>query len=412
METELKKLSSGKKIVFLSLIWLFIFLFTEVLLRVSGYFFGWESRYWFEYGEKPYISFFKSPSMDPKTNIIVRGGTDKYGFRLDSNDDPNRDLTRKLPQQYRIFLLGGSTVDGRYLGNVDGTLSARLESLLQEQFPQRDIEVINAGNSGFISVQELSLYLYYIGKNLQPDHVIFFNGSNDFANWPNSELPEIPGLRGNIHERGAQFYIYSSQTSSWLSSFDYIFRNIGNHSKTIYFFREGVVALIHLFRKYDSQDKIKLETEELWLHRHIDRYVYNMTSSLQLANRDTHITYILQPTLLPETPLSYKEHVIVENFRNSREYSWHGYDYLTNKQNFYDQMRDIFRRLPAENICYAQTADLSLLFLNKNSNLTVFADHVHYLPEGRRIISTAIFDLVNSRIKDHIESDFFQKNCH
>jgi hypothetical protein len=37
----------------------------------------------------------------------IRTGTDRYGFRLDPNDDANRDLADKRGHEYSIILLGG-----------------------------------------------------------------------------------------------------------------------------------------------------------------------------------------------------------------------------------------------------------------------------------------------------------------
>ena len=103
---------------------------------------------------RPYIGF-ASPAYD--------GGTDRYGFKLDSNDNPERNLENKEDCEFRIFLLGGSTVAGRFPDNSEDTLSYRLEQLLNEK-SQTGISysVINAGKGGYISVQSVLQHALYI----------------------------------------------------------------------------------------------------------------------------------------------------------------------------------------------------------------------------------------------------------
>ena len=73
---------------------------------------------------RPYIGFAYKP---------YETGRDRYAFKLDSNDYLHRDLTEKEACEFRIFMLGGSTVDGRHLNGVDDPLPARLERRLNDQ---------------------------------------------------------------------------------------------------------------------------------------------------------------------------------------------------------------------------------------------------------------------------------------
>ena len=104
------------------------------------------------------------------------------------------DLTEKDVCEFRIFMLGGSTVDGRQLNGVDDSLPARLERLLNEQSSSGAIfSVINAGKGGFILVQSLMQHAFYINYSLKPDLIVHLSGSNDSVGtnivWPAGKIP-------------------------------------------------------------------------------------------------------------------------------------------------------------------------------------------------------------------------------
>jgi hypothetical protein len=121
----------------------------------------------------PYIAYRYKPLRKE-----VRPGleTDRHGFI--HNGDRTRDLTRKQPNVYRIFLVGGSTVAGN-TAPAD-TLSAVLETYLNRALADRGLrfEVVNTGVSAWLSAQELGLITYYLG-DYQPDLIVSFDGFND-----------------------------------------------------------------------------------------------------------------------------------------------------------------------------------------------------------------------------------------
>ena len=109
--------------------------------------------------------------------LIPQMGTlyhaNKYGFRA---NDIQKEKSKKT---YRIFLLGGSTVlnlDAPFEKNV----SEQLRKLLMKDFPDKQIEVINAGNEGYTSEHSLIDYLYKI-SDFKPDLIIMWHGINDMA---------------------------------------------------------------------------------------------------------------------------------------------------------------------------------------------------------------------------------------
>lgn len=75
-----------------------------------------------------------------------------------------------------VFIFGGSTVEGRGSTSNYTTISAKLESCLQEKY--KKLQVINAGFSGDYSYQAAQRALFVIG-HYKPKAVIFLDGRND-----------------------------------------------------------------------------------------------------------------------------------------------------------------------------------------------------------------------------------------
>lgn len=97
---------------------------------------------------------------------------DTFGFRLDS---------MKLrfdasPTFKKIWMLGGSTVQG--LGvRGDDTVPAHLNKLLARDGSQ--YRVVNMGQAGFTSTQELLLLVETLASGFRPDAIITYDGASD-----------------------------------------------------------------------------------------------------------------------------------------------------------------------------------------------------------------------------------------
>ena len=74
--------------------------------------------------------------------------------------------------------MGGSAAWGFGCTSDEKTLPGRLQTILREQLPELNIEVINAGQIGYGSTQEL-IYFHRQVSALNPDLVLLFDGYND-----------------------------------------------------------------------------------------------------------------------------------------------------------------------------------------------------------------------------------------
>ena len=88
------------------------------------------------------------------------------------------EIERKKPDNtFRIVVLGGSTVLNREV-SFEYNAVRLLEKKLRSHYPQKRIEVINAGQSGYTTEHSLIQYLFKV-RDLDPDMVIMWHGIND-----------------------------------------------------------------------------------------------------------------------------------------------------------------------------------------------------------------------------------------
>lgn len=82
----------------------------------------------------------------------------------------------------RIAVVGASTVMGAYAATNDSTFPAYLQSMLRDQYPNRSIEVINAGIAGYALADQARI-LERLIIPLNPDLVLIYSGFNDITGY-------------------------------------------------------------------------------------------------------------------------------------------------------------------------------------------------------------------------------------
>jgi len=82
----------------------------------------------------------------------------------------------KPDNTYRVILTGGSVARGS--GDAELSIAAYLEKELKEKYPQKNVQVINAGVSAY-GVQQEFMLIQMILQHYQPDMIVALDGYND-----------------------------------------------------------------------------------------------------------------------------------------------------------------------------------------------------------------------------------------
>lgn len=143
-------------------------------------------------------------------------------------------VAKEKPENtYRVFFLGGSAAHGISSGPPypvahvyqNETVDAHLERMLTANFPDKNIEVINAAVTGY-QVFQHTQYLLAELLDYDPDLVIFFDGANDhYAN--NADFRYYDDFRYQFWKSRLQqpsiggLFDY---TALWMSEYSALFR--------------------------------------------------------------------------------------------------------------------------------------------------------------------------------------------
>jgi hypothetical protein len=133
----------------------------EIYQRIN-----YEDIYW----ERNIRAFHPFLQIQPIKNQSARG-YNSQGFR-------GVEISKEKPKDtIRIFFLGGSTV-GANDQPVETTHAGVLERLLKNKYPEKKIEVLNAGYEWYTSQHSLINYLFKI-RDYQPDVIVCWHAIND-----------------------------------------------------------------------------------------------------------------------------------------------------------------------------------------------------------------------------------------
>lgn len=435
-----------KNILFFLIVNLFLLLILEVSVRVFASLVGFsptsgvESNQMgmkFNYLTGYYNEPYQTERMKENSEFIKVLSTDRYGFNLNNYEDKDRDLNKKNKCEFRIFIFGGSTVQGRFLKSNTDTLAAKIYENFNTLFLKNNLslKVINAGVSSFQLSQELQLYQNKALYALQPDYAIFFNGFNDFYNRISEKLSKE---NHNAHIYQIKFEEnYNSYLSDDLNYFshDYTFKffkyfdrflreNISFYnvlsrlindpellkkSMNKFFFTQGSDNKKYI--KYEIKDeskKNKLSNNQKYneIDKQISRYFYNAGILNKISNERQRISIFFQPTMNLEDiqNLSKIEKQLYNNYKHKK---WSGESFFLAKQIYYYKMRNKIRKFKnKENF---RIIDLSKIFQDKSNKVSYYGDTIHYTNEGRNVIVKEIIDKIEYDLLDSIKNNY--TNC-
>ena len=325
--------------------------------------------------------------------------TDRYGFNLDGNRTFDKDLLEKDKCEFRIFIIGGSTTQGRALIDRFDPISARLEAKLQKDYKNILFKVYNAGSGSFFSQQELMLFQNRIFYSLKPDYAIIFNGLNDFS-MPIGKSAYLSN--SHYYQRTFQEDFRKSSSGFFYYIDDFFSKNLSTYfvtKKTLEY-----LTKTYLFEKDRDDFREILNNDSL--HKKIDRYLFNINIFEKISENKINIDIFLQPQMLPSNikNLSYNDQKIFENFKKNNP------GYFEGKEYFYNILRDRIRNSNTKKNFF-EIHDISniLDFKKEDKKSYFYSDHGHYTHHSRSIIAEEIYSKIVDKVKKKINKDF--KSC-
>ena len=388
-----------KKIVFI----FFFFIFFEIIGQ--SFFLIKNGISFYKHKELTFFSF------APKINILNLGlynpnevaelsgypsnlMTDRYGNIHNGFDK------EIVNQNFNIFFVGGSTVEGRGSSSNQTTIPAYLEKIFNDDyssfFLDKKVHVINMGFSGDTSFQEQLRIFGIIMPNHKPDLIISLNGRNNAHNL----IARGTDYKINIDNLSFQYQL------KFINEFkkDCIICALNFKLKSISIVYEKINRLfISLEKKIFIENKSNepkylydLDYENLSFKSSAQGFYSNiMTTNFYLNTFNVPYFSFLQPTLTNEFKkhITHQEKEFINKFKKNLSF----YDYSS--ENYYKSINKFYKEadklLSNTDINY-----LNLSYLFKNINETTYWDTVHYNDLGNYKIASAIAEFIISKYFD------------
>jgi len=300
--------------------------------------------------------------------------TNKYGFV--SNDNFKHNLLDN--EKYNIFMLGGSTVEGRGASSNKNTISSILERCLLKH--NNNIQVINAGFSGDFSYQEFLRFAGDIIPNYKVDYVISLTGRNDAhyvfienSDWKINHNPSFSTFTNQINNQNSD--CISCAITEKLSRFSLLYYGMEYY---IYKFK----LINDKYKKYSfskrySKENFNVEQLSVNLIKAKNTFLNNLNLMKVYANSyNIGFKAYIQPILDSSTKKNMTSNEISFLTSYAEEYG----------DKYFDHINEFFEKIRSENKPYIQ--DYSSLFLNQKDEL--FYDSVHYNDLGNKILANKI----------------------
>ncbi|MFC1593819.1 SGNH/GDSL hydrolase family protein [Candidatus Omnitrophota bacterium] len=320
---------------------------------------------------------------------VIQSGFRHYDPNLGWYDQEKRfgqarfELPKKTSQEYRVFILGGSTVDGTGARNEDESIAKRLEYYLNQSnsFSEKNVVVYNEGISGYYSKQELILLATKILPFQEPDMVIVLDGVNDFIDhtvskisldriysktWHFRELQHTKAMDSLTTPKGAFL-----NAANWACAFFIKKTYLGNFYDFVYRKLTGSPnGLLGLFLILNPQ----LEPSHEIPGYISDYYIENVFMMKNLCEgQNARFYWFPQPTLFLKHNLTQKESEIFETYSK---------DFWNNFSSFYDTTLNKARSRFGKSTFFCDlTTSLSTF------EPTAYIDVCHYSPEGQDAIA-------------------------
>ena len=264
----------------------------------------------------------------------------------------------KINDNYRIIMIGGSTVFGSGMSNDNQTIPYELNKKIGEKYSH--VEVINAGISSITSFEEL----YHFKEKLiqlEPNLVIIYDGSND-VHYKITSDPEI---------------LNSDEDKIQIKNFQKYLRS------PVVMYRNVVVPIINsqIVNTLDTVDVSVTNNSSIHNNSQLSQLITTiwydrMNEFCQISNeKQIKSIVIIQPTLdQGKKPLSdYEYSIYTENIFNKKTFNMliQKSENLTNCSGVYD-FTNVF----------------------ENTDSGVYVDRVHLNNLGNKIIANNIYEKI------------------
>ncbi len=335
----------------------------------------------------------------------------EQGFRAESKLAP-----QKAPNEFRVFLLGGSTAFGQLSSSDQTTIAQELETKLNwrvnqqqkqpnqfrpqqlpyfadeqskalakpKRIPEKRYQVINAAVPGYASSNELVHLVRHV-LSYQPDVIVLLNGYTDLVLPSDQVAVEVPKIESLLDNAWAHFSTSKrQQIGNFLNNF-YLIKGLNR-----WILKPEQSGSVSLPPGFESK-AAHIPTNGEELTRRIDRYEENLRKIAQISGvTQAPLLVALQPKVsdrLKAKPTE-KEAQILKQLGN---------DYPKRTEAAYTQLRS-----SVENVKKAfpqRVFSLNLENIFQSTEGEVFQDSIHLTDSANQILAEQLYGAIVQRLE-------------
>jgi lysophospholipase L1-like esterase len=305
---------------------------------------------------------------------------------------------------YRIIFMGGSAAWGLNSGRA--TIDFFLEKLIQKDFPNTRIEVLNASAVGYKSYQHVIRYNTFL-RFLDPDMVIVMDGHNDFY--------KIYDPTTEFYDNQYSKYLWPIYDKSLTATALIVARNLGEFSNAFNLlftvgatnYSMGRVAKT----EKDTASKI-ISNYNLDTESGFDQFKEDYTQSFKSTIVETYRTFHASLALHNiDFVISSQPELVLRNkrFMTSSEKSYNDWFLAGSRKGYAKEWEAFYKVFPGilqeatdemSNTTYLNLQELTKTFLGKS--LGLLADYCHPGPEGSKYIAEIFYSHIKDTLKRKI----------
>lgn len=211
----------------------------------------------------------------------------------------------RFKPDYRIFMFGGSTMWGTGVRD-EYTIPSLVGELLSRQ--GYHVEILNFGESGYVSSQEVVSLGLELQKNNIPNIVVFYDGVNNvFSSFQQGKA----GIPQNEFNRKKEFNTLISKKKS-LFVFLESLKSLASFRFVVQLSQSGKSLNV----AYNDKELKQLAKETIDIYQQNMRLVYSWGEAMGF-----HSLFYWQPSIFDKKMLSEYEHEVVNNVEYIRDFN-------------------------------------------------------------------------------------------
>lgn len=321
--------------------------------------------------------------FDPNT-VLYFHNENRFGEKKNINNKSNND-------DYFIYLIGGSTVDGTGADKPNETIDASIKRQIKKLNCKNSVKIFNEAVSGNSSKQDfLNISLRLLPHN-SPDMILSLQGWNDFLSYAGSRHNEISPLAKYWTTREQMTYKYIN-SPNFYNNFILLIKN-----ET--FLGILLSSMLDTYKRYffiDLENRKQLSLSENIKILEKNYFYFQKQSRLISMNNNVKYFHFLQPSLLFKNFPTQKEMNILNGVKNTFSYGKRD-NYIFSKT-YWDNLDKFYKTIVKNEEFFNSDwiYDFSKIFLNSKD--TDFIDHGHLSKIAQSKIGISIFNEIKSEI--------------